>query len=94
MSSTVLNVTDKDSAFEAFENAVLAFGGVDIVVNNAGISISKSIGEHTLEEWDRLYDILVKGQFIVSQAGIAIMKKQKIGGDIVNIVSKCSGCRA
>lgn len=88
VSSTVLNVTDKDSAFEAFENAVLAFGGVDIVVNNAGISISKSIGEHTLEEWDRLYDILVKGQFIVSQAGIAIMKKQKIGGDIVNIVSK------
>lgn len=88
VSSTVLNVTDKDSAFEAFENAVLAFGGVDIVVNNAGISISKSIGEHTLEEWDRLYDILVKGQFIVSQAGIAIMKKQRIGGDIINIVSK------
>lgn len=88
VSSSVLNVTDKDSAFEAFENAVLAFGGVDIVVNNAGISISKSIGEHTLEEWDRLYDILVKGQFIVSQAGIAIMKKQGIGGDIVNIVSK------
>jgi rhamnulose-1-phosphate aldolase/alcohol dehydrogenase len=88
VASTLLNVTDKDSALAAFENAVLAFGGVDIVVNNAGISISKSIGEHTLEEWDRLYDILVKGQFIVSQAGIAIMKKQGIGGDIINIVSK------
>lgn len=88
VASTLLNVTDKESTFEAFENAALAFGGVDIVVNNAGISISKSIAEHSLEEWDRLYDILVKGQFIVSQAGVAIMRKQGIGGDIVNIVSK------
>jgi rhamnulose-1-phosphate aldolase/alcohol dehydrogenase len=88
VASTLLNVTDKDSAFAAFENTALAFGGVDIVVNNAGISISKSIAEHSLEEWDRLYDILVKGQFIVSQAGVAIMRKQGIGGDIVNIVSK------
>ncbi|MCF8325099.1 MAG: bifunctional rhamnulose-1-phosphate aldolase/short-chain dehydrogenase, partial [Leadbetterella sp.] len=88
VASTLLNVTDKDSVFTAFENTALAFGGVDIVVNNAGISISKSIAEHSLEEWDRLYDILVKGQFIVSQAGVAIMRKQGIGGDIVNIVSK------
>ncbi|MCP9749014.1 bifunctional aldolase/short-chain dehydrogenase [Lacihabitans sp. CS3-21] len=88
VASTLLNVTDKDSTFEAFENAALGFGGVDIVVNNAGISISKSIAEHSLEEWDRLYDILVKGQFIVSQAGVGIMRKQGIGGDIVNIVSK------
>lgn len=88
VASTLLNVTDKDSTFTAFENTALAFGGVDIVINNAGISISKSITEHSLEEWDRLYDILVKGQFIVSQAGIAIMRKQGIGGDIVNIVSK------
>jgi NAD(P)-dependent dehydrogenase (short-subunit alcohol dehydrogenase family) len=88
VASTLLNVTDKDSALTAFENTALAFGGVDIVVNNAGISISKSIAEHSLEEWDRLYDILVKGQFIVSQAGVAIMRKQGIGGDIVNIVSK------
>ena len=55
VASTLLNVTDKASTFEAFENAALAFGGVDIVVNNAGISISKSIAEHSLEEWDRLY---------------------------------------
>jgi len=88
VSSTLLNVTEKDSVFTAFENTALAFGGVDIVVNNAGISISKSIAEHSLEEWDKLYDILVKGQFIVSQAGVAIMRKQGIGGDIVNIVSK------
>ena len=88
VASTLLNVTSKEATFLAFENAALAFGGIDIIVNNAGISISKSIAEHSLEEWDSLYDILVKGQFIVSQAGIAIMRKQGIGGDIVNIVSK------
>jgi rhamnulose-1-phosphate aldolase/alcohol dehydrogenase len=85
---TTLNVTDENSATKAFDDAVLAFGGVDIVVNNAGISISKSIEEQTLEEWTRLYDILVKGQFIVSKAGIAVMRKQGFGGDIINIVSK------
>ena len=88
VSTTLLNVTDAASTSAALDEACLAFGGVDIVVNNAGISISKSIKEHSLEEWDRLYDILVKGQFIVSQAAIAVMRKQGIGGDIVNIVSK------
>ncbi len=75
---------------KAFTNAALAFGGVDIVVNNAGISISKSITDHTIEDWDKLYDILVKGQFLVSKAGIEIMRKQNMGGDIINIVSKNS----
>ncbi len=88
VSSTLLNVTDDASTAKALDAACLAFGGVDIVVNNAGISISKSIAEHSLEEWDRLYDILVKGQFIVSKAGIEVMRKQGFGGDIVNIVSK------
>lgn len=88
VASTLLNVTDAASTEQALDNACLAFGGVDIVINNAGISISKSIAEHSLEEWDRLYDILVKGQFIVSKAGIEVMRKQGFGGDIVNIVSK------
>ena len=88
VSSTLLNVTDEKSTEKALDEACLAFGGADIIVNNAGISISKSIAEHTLEEWDRLYDILVKGQFIVSKAGIEVMRKQGFGGDIVNIVSK------
>jgi rhamnulose-1-phosphate aldolase/alcohol dehydrogenase len=88
VSSTLLNVTDAQSVEKAFDASCLAFGGVDIVVNNAGISISKSIEEHSLEDWDLLYDILVKGQFIVSQAGTAVMRKQNMGGDIVNIVSK------
>lgn len=88
VSSTLLNVTDADSIAAAMDDTALAFGGVDIIVNNAGISISKSIAEHSIEEWDRLYDILVKGQFLVSQKGIEVMRKQGFGGDIVNIVSK------
>lgn len=86
--SVLLDVTDGTSIQSAYENVVLQFGGVDIIVNNAGISISKSIAEHSLEEWDRLYDILVKGQFMVSKEGITILRKQGMGGDIVNIVSK------
>ena len=88
VASTLLNVTDKESTENAFKEAVLKFGGVDLIVNNAGISISKSIEDHTLEEWDQLFNILVKGQFIVSQAGVKVFRKQAIGGDIINIVSK------
>ncbi|MFI5188649.1 MAG: bifunctional rhamnulose-1-phosphate aldolase/short-chain dehydrogenase, partial [Chitinophagales bacterium] len=90
VSSTTLDVTKEDTAEKAFEAAALAFGGVDIIVNNAGISISKSIADHSVEDWDRLYDILVKGQFLVSKIGIGIMRKQNLGGDILNIVSKNS----
>ncbi|MBK8564284.1 MAG: bifunctional aldolase/short-chain dehydrogenase [Saprospiraceae bacterium] len=86
--TTLLNVTNSNSVADAFEAACLAFGGVDIVVNNAGISISKGILEHSVGDWDKLQDILVKGQFLVSQASIAVMRKQRFGGDIVNIVSK------
>ncbi len=89
-SSVLLNVTDKDSIEKAFASAALAFGGVDIIVNNAGISISKPIAEHSIEDWDKLYDILVKGQFVVSKYGVEMMRKQNFGGDIINIVSKNS----
>ncbi len=86
--SVILDVTNKETILKAMENAALAFGGVDIIVNNAGISTSKPIQDHTIADWDKLYDILVKGQFLVSQAGIEVMRKQNIGGDIINIVSK------
>ena len=86
--SVVLDVTNGAQIGEAFEAAALAFGGIDIVVNNAGLSISKSIADHTEKDWDILYDVLVKGQFLVTQAAVAIMKKQDIGGDVINIVSK------
>lgn len=83
-----LDVTSATDIKMAFEKAALAFGGVDIVVNNAGLSISKPIEGHTEKDWDLLYDVLVKGQFLVTQAAAAVMKKQGTGGDIVNIVSK------
>ena len=88
VATTTLNVTDPASIDEAYKAACLAFGGVDIVINNAGISISKPIAEHSIEEWDRLYDILVKGQFMVTKVAVSVMRKQALGGDIVNIVSK------
>ena len=84
----VLDVTDSTSIQNAYTAAALAFGGVDIVVNCAGLSISKPLEDHTEKDWDLLYDVLVKGQFLVTQAGVEIMRKQNMGGDIINIVSK------
>jgi rhamnulose-1-phosphate aldolase/alcohol dehydrogenase len=86
--TAVLDVTNAGQINAALETAALAFGGVDIVVNNAGLSISKSIADHTEKDWDLLYDVLVKGQFFITQAAVAVMKKQDIGGDVINIVSK------
>jgi NAD(P)-dependent dehydrogenase (short-subunit alcohol dehydrogenase family) len=86
----VLDVTKADTIQKTYATAALKFGGVDIIVNNAGLSISKPIEEHTEKDWDLLYDVLVKGQFLVTQAGIAVMRKQSSGGDVINIVSKNS----
>ena len=85
---SVLDVTDIPTIEQSFRTAILAFGGVDIVVNDAGLSISKSIEDHTEKDWDLLYDVLVKGQFFVTQKGVEIMRMQELGGDILNIVSK------
>ncbi len=86
--SAAMDVTKGDEITQSLKVACLAFGGVDIVVNNAGISISKPIEEHTEKDWDLLYDILVKGQFLVTQASVNTMRKQALGGDVINIVSK------
>ncbi len=84
----VLDVTKASDIEAAFKMAALEFGGIDIVVNCAGLSISKPIEEHTEQDWDLLYDVLVKGQFLVTQAATAVMRKQDMGGDVINIVSK------
>lgn len=83
-----LDVTQETHIENAFNAAAVSFGGVDIIVNNAGLSISKTIADHSVKDWDLLYDVLVKGQFLVTQAGVKIMKMQAIGGDVINIVSK------
>jgi len=86
--TAVMDVTSADQIQGAMDVAALNFGGVDLIVNNAGLSISKTIADHTEKDWDLLYDVLVKGQFFVTQAAVAVMKKQAIGGDVINIVSK------
>lgn len=86
--SVLLDVMKGDQIREAFGATSLAFGGVDIIVNCAGMSISKPIEEHTEKDWDLLYDILVKGQFLITQSGVDVMRKQNLGGDVINIVSK------
>jgi len=86
--SSLMDVTSSSQIEGSMKVAALAFGGVDIVVNNAGLSISKSIEDHTEKDWDILYDVLVKGQFLVTQSSISIMRKQALGGDVINIVSK------
>ena len=86
--TALMDVTDKAAITKAYEAAVLAFTGVDLVVNCAGLSISKPIEDHTESDWDLLYDVLVKGQFMVTQAGVEVMRKQDTGGDVINIVSK------
>lgn len=83
-----LNVTEDAGIKNAFAQAALNFGGIDIVVNCAGLSISKPIEEHTDKDWDLLYDVLVKGQFKITQEAVSVLRKQKRGGDILNIVSK------
>jgi NAD(P)-dependent dehydrogenase (short-subunit alcohol dehydrogenase family) len=82
------DVADADSVATAFDEACLAFGGVDIVVHSAGLAISKSIEDTELADWDLLQNVLAKGQFLLTKAGARIMKTQGFGGDIINIASK------
>ena len=86
--SVLLDVMNVEQIKQAFRMSALAFGGVDIIVNCAGISISKPIEEHTEMDWDLLYNILVKGQFLITQNGVEMMRRQNMGGDVINIVSK------
>ncbi|MGN7705287.1 bifunctional aldolase/short-chain dehydrogenase [Chryseobacterium sp. JV274] len=82
------DVTNEEAIANAFKDTVLAFGGVDIIVHSAGLAISKSLEDTTTKDWDLLEDVLVKGQFLMVKNGVEIMKKQGLGGDIVNIASK------
>ncbi|MDO7851715.1 bifunctional aldolase/short-chain dehydrogenase [Hymenobacter convexus] len=86
--TAAINVTDAESIAESLRAATLQFGGVDIIVNCAGLSISKPLADTTQADWDILNDVLVKGQFLVSQAAVTILRQQGLGGDIVNIASK------
>ncbi len=84
------DVTDEASVIEAFRVAALAFGGVDLVVNNAGLSISRPLLETTIADWDVQHSVMPRGSFLVSREAARIMRAQGMGGDIVYICSKNS----
>ncbi|AEV83208.1 short-chain dehydrogenase [Actinoplanes sp. SE50] len=84
------DVTDAAAVDAALDAAVLAFGGVDLVVNNAGLSLSKSLLETTEQDWDVQHDVLAKGSFLVARAAARVLIAQRMGGDIVYISSKNS----
>jgi rhamnulose-1-phosphate aldolase/alcohol dehydrogenase len=82
------DVLDEESVVEAYRAAVLAFGGIDIVVSNAGIASSAPIEETSLELWDRNNDILARGYFLVAREAARVLRAQGVGGSIVFIGSK------
>jgi rhamnulose-1-phosphate aldolase len=84
------DVTDEAQVQAAIDAAVLAFGGLDLIVNNAGLSISKPLLETTEKDWDLQHDVMAKGSFLVSKAAAKVMIDQDMGGDIVYVSSKNS----
>jgi len=86
--SVVADVTDEGQVIAALATGVLAFGGVDLIVNNAGLSISKPLLETTVDDWDLQHDVMARGSFLVSREAARVMIEQDMGGDIVYIVSK------
>ncbi|WP_405901989.1 bifunctional aldolase/short-chain dehydrogenase [Streptomyces sp. NBC_00656] len=86
--AVTVDVTSEEQIAEAFGAAVLAFGGVDLVVNNAGISISKPLLETTARDWDLQHDIMARGSFLVAREAARVMQAQGLGGDIIYIASK------
>ncbi len=83
-----LDVTREDAVMAGFAQAAVDFGGLDILVSNAGIASSEPVETTTLAMWDRNMDILAKGYFIVSREAFRLMRRQKLGGAIVFIASK------
>jgi rhamnulose-1-phosphate aldolase/alcohol dehydrogenase len=84
------NVADAEGVQAAIDATVLAFGGIDLVVNNAGLSLSKPLLETTEKDWDLQHDVMAKGSFLVSKAAASALIAQGLGGDIVYISSKNS----
>jgi NAD(P)-dependent dehydrogenase (short-subunit alcohol dehydrogenase family) len=85
-----VDVTDEEGVASAIAEACLAFGGVDLVVNNAGLSVSKPLLETSTQDWDRQHAVMARGSFLVAREAARAMIAQGMGGDIVYIVSKNS----
>jgi len=86
--TTLCDVTDEESVTKAIANCSVEFGGMDVLVSNAGIAASAPLDETTLESWDRTMSILSTGYFLVSRESFKVLKAQNIGGSVVFVVSK------
>jgi rhamnulose-1-phosphate aldolase/alcohol dehydrogenase len=84
----VMNVTDENAVIAAFDRTLEAFGGLDVVVNNAGITLAANVEDTTLELWNKNMDIMATGYFLVGREGYKIMKRQGVGGSMIFIASK------
>jgi rhamnulose-1-phosphate aldolase/alcohol dehydrogenase len=82
------DVADEPQVVEAFRQTALAYGGVDIVVSNAGLAASSPVIETSLAEWDRLFDVLARGYFLVSREAFRLWQRQGVGGSLVFVASK------
>ena len=86
--TVLMNVTSEEAVASAYADMAVEYGGVDIVVSNAGIASSAKVEDTTLELWNRNMDILSTGYFLVSRAAFRTLKAQGIGGSIVFVASK------
>ncbi len=82
------DVTDEDEVAHAYRRAILEYGGVDVLVSNAGLASSAPVEETSVEMWDKNYAVLAKGYFLVSREAFKIMKEQGVGGSLVFVASK------
>ena len=82
------DVTDEDEVARAYQRAILEYGGVDVVVSNAGLASSAPIEETSVEMWDKNHAVLAKGYFLISREAFRIMKEQDVGGNLVFVASK------
>jgi NAD(P)-dependent dehydrogenase (short-subunit alcohol dehydrogenase family) len=86
--SVVANITSEEQVQHVLNTAALRFGGLDLLISNAGIASSAPLEDTSLEVWERNQDILVKGYFLASRAAFRIMKQQQLGGSMVFVASK------
>jgi NAD(P)-dependent dehydrogenase (short-subunit alcohol dehydrogenase family) len=82
------DVSDEEAVAAAIDEVITRFGGIDIIVNNAGLSISKPLLDTTLDDWDRQYEVMARGSFLMAKHGARVMMAQGHGGDIIYIASK------
>ncbi len=86
--TVVMNVTDEEAVAQSYQEMAVEFGGVDIIVSNAGIASSAPIEETTLDLWNKNMSILSTGYFLVSRQAFKILRAQNIGGSVIFIASK------